>query len=110
MLFYVISDLFRDTQLNGWFKALWFLALIVLPVLTALVYVIFRGRGMQERSLAAAKADKAATDSYIRHAVGGVSPAEQIQTAKALLDEGTIDEAEFAQLKAHALSATRQPV
>ncbi|HDL8219949.1 TPA: SHOCT domain-containing protein, partial [Yersinia enterocolitica] len=43
------------------------------------------------------------TNEYIRH-VAGKSPAEQIADAKKLLDEGTITESEYQQLKAKALS------
>jgi len=45
MVFLIISDLFRDHKLNGWWKAVWIIFLIFAPFLTALVYVIARGRG-----------------------------------------------------------------
>ena len=51
VVFAIISDLFRDHELNGWWKALWIVFLIFLPFLTSLVYLIARGRGMAERSL-----------------------------------------------------------
>jgi hypothetical protein len=76
---------------------------VILPFLTALVYVIARGSGMAERQLSAVKAAKADTDSYIRE-VAGKSPAEHISDAKALHDAGVINDAEFAQLKAKALA------
>jgi hypothetical protein len=82
----------------------WIVFLIVLPFLTALIYVIARGRGMAERQMQAVQQAKSETDSYIKE-VAGKSPAEHIADAKALLDAGTIDEAEFAQLKAKALAA-----
>ena len=44
-----------------------------------------------------------ATDSYIR-SVAGKSPADHIADAKALLDAGTINQDEFARLKAKALA------
>ncbi len=44
-LFSIISDLFRDGRLNGWVKALWLIFLVFLPFVTALVYLIARGRG-----------------------------------------------------------------
>jgi len=49
ILFHIIGDLFRDRELSGWWKALWMIALIVFPFLTALIYLIARGRGMAER-------------------------------------------------------------
>ncbi|MEB4614932.1 PLDc N-terminal domain-containing protein, partial [Leucobacter sp. M11] len=38
-LFAIISDLFRDRKLSGWWKAVWIVFLIFLPLLTALVYL-----------------------------------------------------------------------
>ncbi len=49
-LFSIVVDLFRDRKLNGWWKAVWLIFLIFVPFLTALVYLIARGRGMAERS------------------------------------------------------------
>ena len=53
VLFYILTDLFRDRELSGWCKALWIIFLIFAPYLTALVYIIARGSGMSERQLAA---------------------------------------------------------
>src|SRR6478752_4895446 len=103
ILFQILTDLFRDRALSGWWKAVWIIGLVILPFLTALIYVIARGGSMAERQVAAVRAAKADTDSYIRE-VAGKSPAEHITDAKALLDAGVIDEAEFAQLKAKALA------
>ena len=102
-LFAIISDLFRDHKLNGWWKALWIIFLIFVPFLTALVYMIARGPGMAQRSQKEARQYQAATDDYIRQ-VAGSSPADEIAKAKALLDSGAITPEEFAHLKAHALS------
>lgn len=102
ILFQVVVDLFRDSELGGFFKALWIIALIFLPLLTALVYIVARGRGMAQRQRAALQQAKSDTDAYIR-GVATKSAAEQIADAKALLDAGTINAEEFAKLKAKAL-------
>ena len=110
VLFYILTDLFRDRELSGWWKALWIILLIFAPYLTALVYIIARGRGMSERQMAAAKEARSETDAYIKQVAGasagggGKSPAEHIAEAKKLLDSGTIDQAEFDTLKAKALA------
>lgn len=101
-LFSIISDLFRDHKLNGWWKALWILFLIFVPFLTALVYLIARGPGMAERSQRDARQAQSAADQYIRQ-VAGTSPADEIAKAKALLDSGAITPEEFAHLKSVAL-------
>ena len=103
VLFQILVDLFRDSDLGGFAKVLWIIGLIFLPFLTALAYILFRGRGMAQRQQAAMQRAKSDTDSYIRE-VAGKSPAEQIADAKALLDAGTINQDEFTKLKAKALS------
>ena len=103
VLFQIVADLFRNTEMSGWAKALWIIGLIFLPMLTAVVYIITNGGGMAKRQLEAVKRARSDTDAYIRH-VAGRSPAEQIAEAKALLDAGTINAEEFAQLKAKALA------
>jgi uncharacterized membrane protein len=103
VMFHIVFDLFRDSELGGGTKALWIAGLIFLPFLTALIYIVARGPGMAVRQQAAAQRMKSDADAYIKQ-VAGKSPAEQITEAKALLDAGTINAAEFAQLKAKALA------
>jgi hypothetical protein len=102
IMFQIVVDLFRDHELGGGAKVLWVLGLIFLPVLTAIIYIVARGKGMAQRQQASVQKAKADTDAYIKH-VAGVSPAQQIAEAKALLDAGTITQAEFDKLKAKAL-------
>ena len=68
VLFHIAADIFRDPDLGGFAKALWVIALIVAPFLTALIYLIARGRGMAERQAAAAQQARAETDQYIQYA------------------------------------------
>ena len=103
ILFSVIADLFRDRVLSGWYKVLWIVFLVWIPYLTSFVYLIARGRGMTERQIEAAEHGQQATTEYIRHAAG-VGGATEITQAKALLNDGTITEAEYAALKAKALA------
>ncbi len=103
VLFSIISDLFRDRALSGWAKAVWLVVLIFVPVLTALIYLIARGKGMAERSAAQASAQRSAADDYIR-SVAGSTPAQELSQAKTLLDSGAISAEEYANLKAKILS------
>ena len=103
VLFQVIVDLFRDSEMGGGSKVLWIVGLIFLPVLTALIYILARGSGMAERQRAVMRNAKSETDAYIRQ-VAGKTPADQIADAKKLLDAGTISSDEFARLKAKALA------
>ncbi|MGB4136408.1 MAG: SHOCT domain-containing protein [Microbacterium sp.] len=103
-LFSIISDLFRDRKLNGFAKAVWLLFLVFLPFLTALVYLIARGRGMGERAAAQAERSQEAAESYIRSVAAETTPTDEIARAKALLDSGAIDAAEYETLKRAALA------
>ncbi|GAA2448204.1 SHOCT domain-containing protein [Agromyces mediolanus] len=101
----IITDLFRDHKLNGWWKALWIIFLLFFPFVTALIYLIARGRGMAERAQKDAVQAQQATAEYIRQAAGtSASPADEIAKAKALLDSGTITQQEYDLLKAKALA------
>jgi len=104
-VFSIIGDLFRDHKLSGWAKAVWILFLFIVPFLTALIYLIARGRGMAERQNKEVKQAQTAADDYIR-TVAGSSPSDEIAKAKSLLDAGTITAAEYETIKAHALSGT----
>ncbi|WP_159808797.1 SHOCT domain-containing protein [Cellulomonas citrea] len=103
VLFQIVADLFRDREQGGFAKAVWVFFLIAFPLLTALVYLIARGKGMGDRQVAAMHAAQQHTDDYIRE-VAGTSPAHQIELAKKLLDDGAITPEEYASLKADALT------
>ncbi|MDO5711722.1 MAG: SHOCT domain-containing protein [Micrococcales bacterium] len=101
-VFSIVGDLFRDRETSGVVKAIWLLFLFFIPFLTVLIYLIVRGRSMTERQIRTAGQAVQAQENYIR-SVAGAHPAEEIATAKRLLEEGTISEAEFATLKAQVL-------
>jgi hypothetical protein len=98
----VLIDVFRRHDIGGVSKALWVIFVVVLPWLGVLIYLIVEHDGMRERSLKQAQAQKDAFDDYVRDASGG--SAGEIAKAKALLDDGTITQAEFDALKAKAVA------
>src|SRR5215207_1745918 len=102
VLFSIVADIFRDHSMNGWLKAVWIIFLVFFPFITALVYLIARGRGMAERSGREVRQVRASQDDYIR-SVAGASSADEIAKAKALLDAGTISQSEFDLLKSKAV-------
>ena len=104
VLFHIAADIFRDPELGGFSKALWIIGLIVAPVLVALIYLVARGRGMAERQNAAAQKARAETDRYIQYVAATPSSTDQIASAKALLNDGTITQDEYERLKAKALA------
>lgn len=103
ILFNIFTDIFRDHTLSGGAKAVWVLVLMFFPLLGALIYLVVRGKSMQERRVKEAKAADGAMKDYIRDAAGR-TPAQEIAQARTLLDQGVINEAEFNSLKAKALS------
>ncbi len=108
-LWWIFGDLFRSPDLGGFAKTLWFLFIIILPLLGSLIYLIARGSGMTERSIEAQRKMQAAQADYIRSVASkepaaGAGAADQIASAKSLLDAGTITQPEFDQLKAKALA------
>jgi hypothetical protein len=105
ILWTIFSDLFSDSETSGWVKALWVVFLIFFPLIASLIYLIARGRGMQQRKIQQVQDMQQMQDAYIRQVAGsGKSPAEQIADAKALLDSGAISQQEFDSLKSKALS------
>ena len=102
VLFHIFADLFRDSTLGGWAKALWIVVLLVVPLIGSLVYLIARGRGMSQRAGERAVAAEDSTREYIREAAGR-SPAHEIAEARGLLDQGVITPEEFQVLKSKAL-------
>ena len=103
--FRCLFDMFGDRTLSGWGKAGWACVMIFIPWLGTIIYLIARGRSMAERQLEAVAQQQAAQEKYIQQVASTpVDPAEQITKAKALLDAGTIDQAEFDSLKAKALA------
>ncbi|MET0693404.1 MAG: PLDc N-terminal domain-containing protein [Propionibacteriaceae bacterium] len=105
VMFQIIGDLFRDRDLSGGVKAVWFIGLIILPIITAVIYLIVRGKGMAERQLQRVARAQGETEQYIQSVASRTDPAHQITSAKSLLDAGTINQSEFDQLKAKALAA-----
>jgi len=105
-LFWIFGDIFRSKDLGGVARTLWVLFVIFIPWLGILVYLIARGRGMQERQLEQVVQMQQAQAEYIKSVAGDSSTgaADQIASAKGLLDGGAITQAEFEQLKSKALA------
>ena len=98
----VLVDVFRRHDIGGFAKAAWVVFVVILPWLGVLIYLIVEHDGMRDRSMQQAEAQKDAFDDYVRDTAGG--SADEIARAKALLDEGTITQAEFDAMKAKAVS------
>ena len=100
----VFADLFRRKDLSGWAKTGWIIFVIVLPYLGVFVYLIAEHKGMTERTISQQQAAQAQMDQYVKSVASTSDPTAQIANAKALLDQGTISQAEFDQIKQKALA------
>ena len=70
IFFHVVIDIFRSHDMGGWAKAAWFLAVVLLPLLGVLIYVLVRGDSMRDRDVARAQAQQDQMDAYVRQAAG----------------------------------------
>jgi hypothetical protein len=98
-LFAVLGDLFRATDVSGGVKALWFIAMLLFPLLGVVAYLLVRGDGIGMRHLASQGGSPVALPPPPPSA----APASEIAQAKALLDAGTISQAEYDAIKARVL-------
>jgi hypothetical protein len=101
----IFIDLFRRRDIGGWAKAGWVILLIVLPFLGVLIYLIAYHDGMADRSAKQIAGQQQQFDEYVRTVATDGGAAAEIDKAKKLLDDGTITQQEFEQLKAKALAA-----
>ena len=102
ILITILSDLFRDHEMSGWGKAAWVLFLVLVPFITALVYLIARGQGMRDRAIKAQADAKHHMDAYIREQAHS-SPADELHKLNDLKEKGAISSEEFEQAKAKLL-------
>ena len=102
MLFQVIVDVFRRKDASGGKKALWLIALLILPLLGLLAYMFTNGDSMTSRNVQEMQRSQERFDDYVRDTAGG--SAAEIEKAKGLLDSGAISQAEFDRLKSKALA------
>ena len=124
LMFWIITDIFRSRDLNGWEKAAWLVGVIILPLVGILIYLIARGGSMHERQEAQARAQDAAFRQYVREAAasdgsagatttagatatagnGGASTAsDELAKLAGLHQRGVLNDEEFAKAKARVV-------
>ena len=104
LLFRIIVDIFRRHDIGGGSKALWLIFVIVLPFLGVFVYLIVHSGDMAQRDMSQARASQEQFDDYVKSVASTGGATAEIERAKALLDSGTITQAEFDAIKAKALA------
>jgi hypothetical protein len=103
ILITILTDLFRDHEMSGWGKAAWVLFLVIVPFITALIYLIARGEGMRERAIRAQADAQKQMDSYIRE-TANASPADELHKLQELKEKGALSDEEFDRAKAKLLA------
>ena len=99
-LFQIIGDIFNSDDLGGWGKAIWLIFVLIRPLLGVLIYLIARGSGMRERSLAEAQEAQKEFDTYVRQTAGSGSAADELAKLSKLHDEKKLSDEEFERAKA----------
>src|ERR1700727_3335610 len=75
LLIWIFIDIFRSHDLSGWAKALWFLFVLIIPLVGVLVYLIVRGGSMHERAVQQAQQQDEQFRSYVQETAGSQSTA-----------------------------------
>jgi ABC-type multidrug transport system fused ATPase/permease subunit len=104
ILITIFIDLFRSHDLSGWAKALWFIFILLLPLIGVLVYLIARGGKMHEHAVQSAQAQEQEVRRYVQEAAGPQSTADQLAKLADLRDRGVITAEEFDREKAKILA------
>jgi hypothetical protein len=69
-----LGDLFRSHDLSGWAKALWFIFILIFPLLGVLVYLIARSGKMHEHAARDAQLQEQQFRQYVQEAAGPQNP------------------------------------
>jgi hypothetical protein len=89
---FAFGDIIRRRDLSGWGKAGWILLCFIIPLIGPLIYIATRPPYAND-DLLIPWAPEAGTN---------MSPAEEVAYAKQLLDQGTISEKEYEEIKWNA--------
>jgi hypothetical protein len=106
VLIAVFIDIFRSSDLSGVAKAVWFVFVLLIPLIGVLVYLIVRGGSMHDRAAEQAQRQDEAYRSYVKQ-VAADSPdstADQISKLADLRDRGVITSEDFERGKTKILA------
>jgi ABC-type multidrug transport system fused ATPase/permease subunit len=104
ILITIFIDLFRSHDLSGWVKALWFIFILIFPLIGVLVYLIARGGKMHEHAARDAQVQEQQFRRYVQETAGSQSSVEQLAKLADLRDRGVITAEEFEREKAKILA------
>jgi len=93
----IFADIFRRNDISGGMKAIWILAIVILPFLGCLIYIVTRPKVTAQDLQMMTQADAAAK------AASQVTTVDQIDKLNQLKAAGAITEPEYNELKAKAM-------
>jgi Tfp pilus assembly protein PilO len=105
ILIWIFIDIFRSHDLSGWEKALWFLFVLLIPLIGVLVYLIARGDKMQERAVRADQQEEQEFRASVQQPAAPQTSADKLAQLASLRDRGVITTEEFEREKAKVLAA-----
>ena len=91
----IFTDIFRRDDLSGGMKAVWLIAIIILPLLGCLIYIVTRPKVTPTDVRALTQAQAAAK----------VSTADELQKLADLKQAGVVSDAEYENLKAKIVAS-----
>lgn len=108
---FALVDVFLNSELSGVAKALWAIAIVLLPLIGMLVYFIVQGSGDANAAAAAppppARKQRPATPQPAPAAAPGAADvADQLERLADLRDRGILTDEEFQQEKDKLLGQT----
>lgn len=102
LVFSIFGDLIRS-DMSGWSKALWTVAIVFLPFLGIFFYLIVNGSKMGERSARAAQEQQEAFDGYIRD-VATTNASDELSKLADLHAADKLTDSEYSAAKAKVLA------
>jgi hypothetical protein len=106
----ILIDIVRSDDLSGWGKAGWIVLVVLLTWIGVLIYLIARGKSMNERRFAEAARAREHQEAYIRSVAAdsgtnaSATPADELAKLAALHQQGALTDEEFAAQKAKLLA------
>jgi len=108
LLIIILTDIFRASEMSGLGKAAWSIFVVLMPWIGVLVYLIARGKSMDDRAAREAARSERAFRKYVQEA--SVAEPSSISTELASLadlrDRGSISAADYEQAKARVLGTS----
>lgn len=103
LLFSIFGDIMRAQSMSGGAKALWTVAIIVLPFLGVFMYLIVNGSDMNDRAARQMQEVNDAREAYIRD-VAGSSSTDELAKLADLHSTGKLSDSEYEAAKAKIIA------